>query len=85
MEDLTLKEFKALLSKKIRTRRKQLKLTQSDLAEKLGNKDKQTVNRYELDGANPTIFNFIKLANALQLTLDQLLDFSDDENPKESK
>lgn len=85
MEDLTLKEFKALLSKKIRTRRKQLNLTQSDLAEKLGNKDKQTVNRYELDGANPTIFNFIKLANALQLTLDQLLDFSDDENPKESK
>jgi transcriptional regulator with XRE-family HTH domain len=85
MEDLTLKEFKALLSKKIRTRRKQLKLTQSDLAEKLGNKDKQTVNRYELDGANPTIFNFIKLAKALQLTLDQLLDFSDDENSKKSK
>ncbi len=85
MEDLTLKEFKALLSKKIRTRRKQLKLTQSDLAEKLGNKDKQAVNRYELDGANPTIFNFIKLAKALQLTLDQLLDFSDDENSKKSK
>lgn len=85
MEELTLKEFKALLSKKIRTRRKQLNLTQSDLAEKLGNKDKQTVNRYELDGANPTIFNFIKLANALELNLDQLLDFSDDENSKESK
>jgi transcriptional regulator with XRE-family HTH domain len=84
MEDLTLNEFKALLSKKIRMRRKQLNLTQSDLAEKLGNKDKQTVNRYELDGANPTIFNFIKLADALELTLDELLDFSDSDDFKKS-
>lgn len=83
MEDLTLKEFKAALAKKIRKRRKELNLTQGDLAERLGNKDKQTVNRYELDGANPTIFNFIKLAKALELTLEELLDFSEIDEFKE--
>lgn len=85
MEDLALNEFKAALAKKIRSRRKELNLTQGDLAERLGNKDKQTVNRYEMDGANPTIFNFIKLAKALEFTLEQLLDFSEIDQIKELK
>lgn len=85
MKGLTLFEFRAALAKKIRLRRKNLNLTQSDLAERLGNKDKQTINRYELEGANPTIFNFLKLAQALELSVEELLDFSEDHDSNELK
>ena len=57
-------------------RREELRLTQTDLAERLGSKDKQTISRYEIEGANPTIYNFIQLANALELSIEELLDFS---------
>lgn len=76
MESLTQLEFRACLAKKIRMRREELRLTQTDLAERLGSKDKQTISRYEIEGANPTIYNFIQLANALELSIEELLDFS---------
>lgn len=80
MNDSNLKKFRENLGKKIKKRRLELDLTQLQLAIRLGNKDKQVVNRYEKAGANPTIFNFIELAKALEYTLDELLDFSDLEN-----
>jgi len=76
MEMLTIAEFKEKLALKIKKRRKELGLTQLALATKIGFKDKQIVNNYEINGANPTAYNMILIAKALDLTVDELLDFS---------
>lgn len=73
---MTIKDFKLLLAKRIKNRRKELRLTQTDLAIKIGYKDKQVVNNYEINGANPTTYNLVLIAKALDLTTDELLDFS---------
>lgn len=77
MEKLTVKAFKVLLAQRIRQLRKNAGLTQSELATKIGFKDKQIVNNYELNGANPTAYNLILIAQALNVTVDDLLDFSE--------
>lgn len=74
MEKMPLKEFRIALGQKIKERREELGLTQPELALRLGGKDKQTVSRYEIEGANPTIYNFIQLAAALELDISDLLD-----------
>ncbi|PWS30279.1 helix-turn-helix domain-containing protein [Pedobacter paludis] len=76
MEKTTIKQFKLDLAKRIKQLRKSAGLTQSALAIKIGFKDKQIVNTYELKGANPTAYNLVLIANALNVTLDELLDFS---------
>lgn len=76
MEKLTIKDFKLLLAKRIKDRRKELNFTQTELAIKIGYKDKQVVNNYEINGANPTAYNLALIAEALNLTIDELLDFS---------
>jgi len=76
MEKMTIKDFKLLLAKRIKDRRKELGLTQTELAIKIGYKDKQVVNNYEINGANPTAYNLVLIAKALDLTTDELLDFS---------
>ena len=73
---MTIKDFKLLLAKRIKDRRKELGLTQTELAIKIGYKDKQVVNNYEINGANPTAYNLVLIAKALDLTTDELLDFS---------
>jgi transcriptional regulator with XRE-family HTH domain len=75
MEKMSLKEFRVALGQKIKERREELGLSQPELGVLLGGKDKQTVSRYEIEGANPTIYNFIKLAEALDLDIRDLLDF----------
>lgn len=72
---MPLKEFRVKLGKRIKERRIELGLTQPQLAVRLGSKDKQTINRYEKEGANPTIFNLIQIADALELKVDELLNF----------
>jgi transcriptional regulator with XRE-family HTH domain len=84
MDRLTLREFKALLAKKIKKRRIELGLKQADLGVRLGSKDKQVISRYEVEGANPTIYNFIQLSKALELSVEELLNFSDLDDFSES-
>jgi len=79
MEKLTIKEFKLLLAQRIKQLRKKANLTQPALAIKIGFKDKQIVNNYEINGANPTAYNLVLIAKALNVTLDELLDFSKNE------
>jgi len=76
METLTVKQFKEKLAQRIKLRRKELGYTQPDLAIKIGFKDKQVVNNYEINGANPTAYNLVLIAKALDLSIDELLDFS---------
>lgn len=82
MTDLTLKNFKVSLAKRIKQRRVELGLTQASLALRIGFKDKQIVNNYEIQGANPTAYNLVLIAKALDITMNDLLDFSQLENFK---
>jgi len=76
MENITSKEFKILLAKRIKQLRKLAGMTQIELAIKIGFKDKQVVNNYEINGANPTAYNLVLIARALNVSIDELVDFS---------
>lgn len=82
MTDLTVKNFKVSLAKRIKQRRLELGLTQAALALRIGFKDKQIVNNYEIQGANPTAYNLVLIAKALDITVNDLLDFNKLENSK---
>jgi len=82
MENSAIKNFKVSLAKRIKQRRLELGLTQAALALRIGFKDKQIVNNYEMRGANPTAYNLILIAKALDTTVNDLLDFSKFENSK---
>jgi transcriptional regulator with XRE-family HTH domain len=76
MQNITVKVFKASLAQRIKQLRKNAGLTQVELATKIGFKDKQVVNNYEINGANPTAYNLKLIASALNVSTDELLDFS---------
>lgn len=76
MEKVTVKEFKILLNQRIKQLRTKSNLTQAELAIKIEYKDKQVVNNYEIKGANPTAYNLVLLAKALDVTINELVDFS---------
>lgn len=59
----------------IRNLRVKSGLEQGALASKI-NRDKQFLNRYEMEGANPGAFILDKLATALEVTWNDLRDFS---------
>lgn len=67
MEDMTKKFANAILS-----RRKQLGLTQEQLAEKIGT-TKQVVSKYENAQRSPKVIMANAFASALDTTLDELL------------
>lgn len=69
------KEFRKKLGLKIADLRKKKNLEQSELAAILDGKDKQFINRYEKQGANPTAYILVQIAKALDVTVDELLDF----------
>lgn len=71
---LTPAQFKRKLGNKIAERRNELGLTQAQLANSIG-KDKQFINRYEMNGANPTAYILKQLAVALEISVDELLNF----------
>jgi transcriptional regulator with XRE-family HTH domain len=75
MEEITLKAFKILLAVRIKQLRIKSNLTQLEVATKIGFKDKQVVNNYEINGANPTAYNLVKIAKALNVTVEELLKF----------
>ena len=76
MENLPIATFKLKLAKRIRQLRKEANISQAQLATSIGFKDKQVVNNYELNGANPTAYNLVQIAKALNVSVDELLDFS---------
>jgi len=76
MENMSIATFKILLAKRIRQLRTEAELSQPQLAMLLNFKDKQIISRYEVSGANPTAYNLVLIAKALNVTVDELLDFS---------
>lgn len=69
-------DFKIKLGKRIKQLREMKKLEQGELAAIIGGKDKQFINRYERQGANPTAYILSQISKALNVTIDELLDFS---------
>ena len=67
-----MKDIKEHFAKALYNRRKQLGLTQDELAERVGT-SKQIVSRYELGQRSPKIGMANKFAEALGTTLDELL------------
>ncbi|WP_304517477.1 helix-turn-helix domain-containing protein [Cecembia rubra] len=75
MRRLTKKEFRILLGERIKQIRESKELTQEQLAFKMGYKDKQVVSRYEREGANPNSFTLIQICQALDVSVEEILDF----------
>jgi len=71
------RRFRIKLGKRIAQLRKRKNLDQTELAAILNGKDKQSINRYEKQGANPTAFLLVQIAKALSVSLDELTDFSE--------
>ncbi len=67
------KLFRVKLGQRIEQLRKQKKIEQGVLAAMIG-KDKQFINRYERQGANPTAYILVQIAEALEITPNDLLD-----------
>lgn len=76
MNDISANDFKKKLGDRIKQLRTELKLTQQELASRMGFKDKQVVSRYETEGANPTAYNLMLIAAGLEVSLQELVDFS---------
>lgn len=73
--DAQLKEFRKNLGRRIKQLREQQDITQLELAARI-NKDKQAINRYEIEGANPTAYILTSISKALNVDPTTLLDFS---------
>ncbi|MCD0489784.1 helix-turn-helix domain-containing protein [Pedobacter sp. MC2016-14] len=69
-------EFKINLGKRIEQLRLRAGFTQGKLGSLLDGKDRQFINRYENEGANPTAYILLQLCAALNVTIDELFDFS---------
>ena len=69
------KIFRNNQGKRIAQKRNQKGLKQTELAAMLNGKDKQFINRYEKQSANPTAFLLVQLAKAFSVSIDELLDF----------
>lgn len=76
----TVVDFRIKLGKRIAQLRIESGLEQAELAAILDGKDKQFINRYEKQGANPTAYILVSIAKALNVSVDNLLDFSQLEN-----
>ncbi|MBD1422575.1 helix-turn-helix domain-containing protein [Sphingobacterium chuzhouense] len=73
--DKVQKTFRIKLGRRIEQLREDRHIEQGALAAMIG-KDKQFINRYERQGANPTAFILVQIAEALNVTANDLLDFS---------
>lgn len=75
MENMTKKFAEAVLS-----RRKQLGLTQEELATRVGT-SKQMVSKYEKGQRSPKVAMANAFADALETTLNEMLDIPEEEQP----
>lgn len=66
--------MKVKIAENIRFYRKQLKMTQGELAEKLNGK-KSLISNYENGYSMPDIFTLCKLADIFDITLDELVEW----------
>ncbi len=66
---------------RIRERRKQLGMSQDDLAARVGTDQKQ-ISNYENSKGNPNADSLVGLAQALGTSTDWLLGLAEDPNPK---
>lgn len=73
-------DFRKKLGMRIEELRKLRGMEQTELAAILNGKDKQFINRYEKQGANPTAYILLQLAIALKVNVNELFDFSTLEN-----
>ncbi|WP_286801729.1 MULTISPECIES: helix-turn-helix domain-containing protein [Sphingobacterium] len=73
--DQNQKEFRIKLGQRIEQLRVEKGIEQGELASII-NKDKQFINRYERQGANPTAFILTQIADALGVTPNDVLNFS---------
>ena len=80
--DQNQKAYRTKLGKRIEQLRIEKKIEQGELASIL-NKDKQFINRYERQGANPTAFILVQISDALGVTPNDLLDFSKVDKPSD--
>lgn len=69
--------MKTKISENIRYYRKQLNMTQEELAEKLCGK-KSLVSNYENGYSTPDIFTLCKLADIFGISLDELVEWEKD-------
>lgn len=74
--------MKTKIAENIKFYRKQLNMTQGELAEKLCGK-KSLVSNYENGYSTPDIFTLCKLADIFDITLDELVEWSK-ENDKQN-
>lgn len=69
--------MKTKIAKNIKFYRRQIGLTQQELAEKLNGK-KSLVSNYENGYSTPDIFTLCKLADIFDVSLDELVEWSKD-------
>lgn len=75
-------ETKQLIGKRIQDLRKSRKMSQEQLAEKMGISPKY-LSSIERGKENPTLDTFIKLAAALETEIAELFDIAAEKSPKE--
>lgn len=68
------------IGERIKIRRRQLELTQTELADLIGSSQRQII-KYEQDENSPTSAVIIAMATALETSADWLLGLSDEINP----
>ena len=71
-------KMKTKIAENIRFYRKQLGLTQEQLAEKLCEK-KSLISNYENGYSTPDVITLCRLAKIFDVTLDELVEYSDEE------
>ena len=71
---MTKEQLKKKIGRRIVELRTQKGLNQSDLARACG-KDRQAIEKIENGKVNPTIFSLYEISNALDISLQKLLNF----------
>ncbi|GGK35430.1 hypothetical protein GCM10007962_32290 [Yeosuana aromativorans] len=71
---MTKEQLKKKIGRRIVELRTKKGLNQSDLARACG-KDRQAIEKIENGKVNPTIFSLYEISNALDISLQKLLDF----------
>lgn len=72
---MTRDKLKKELGKRIVELREQKGWSQSDLA-RACNKDRQAIEKLENGKVNPTLYTLLEVANALEISLSKLVEFS---------
>jgi transcriptional regulator with XRE-family HTH domain len=71
---MTREKLKIELGKRIINLREKKGWSQSDLA-RACNKDRQAIEKLENGKVNPTLYTLLEIANALEVSLPELMDF----------